>query len=158
MKVKNFNCTITNDDINTITKLLDKINFKSISIDKITSLSGVYKIMGMSVEFETTLSLSSIQGNIIYLDLIEFKIAKMNNNNPIVKKSLDFLISSITSLQGITFNNNKFKIDINEIIKEYLEKENKIKLNELSIEKVLVTKGEIQVLIQSIDFKLLNIQ
>ena len=158
MKFKNLVWTISNEDILTLCKLLDKLTINSIKITDNILINGCYKVVGLNVEFEALLSILEVQNNVIYVKVTDFKIAKKDTSNLLVKKSIGLIVNSITSIDGITFNNNIFKIELEKLLNKVCDESKKVKINSLYLDKLTLKNGEIQINLNFVDVILLDLK
>ena len=112
MKFKNLVWTLSKDDILSICKLLDKVTINKVEITDNIIIGGSYRVVGLNVDFEAKLALLPVNNNIVYIKVVDFKLAKKDITNPLVKKSMNLIINSITSIDGITYDSNTFKIEL----------------------------------------------
>ncbi|MBM6861861.1 hypothetical protein H9X78_15565, partial [Clostridium saudiense] len=89
MKFKNLVWTISKEDIKSICKTLDKVVINNVEINNNIEVNGLYKVVGLSVDFEAILTLLPVNNNIVYIKVMSFKLGKKDMNNPLVKKSMN---------------------------------------------------------------------
>ena len=143
MKFKNLVWTLSKDDILSICKLLDKVTINKVEITDNIIIGGSYRVVGLNVDFEAKLALLPVNNNIVYIKVVDFKLAKKDITNPLVKKSMNLIINSITSIDGITYDSNTFKIELEKILNSICDKSQKVHINDLYIESVKLINKEI---------------
>ncbi|MBM6862102.1 hypothetical protein H9X78_16945 [Clostridium saudiense] len=57
---------------------------------------------------------------------MSFKLGKKDMNNPLVKKSMNLIINSITSIDGITYDSNIFKVELEKILNNICDETKKV--------------------------------
>ena len=112
MKLKKMIVCITKSDIRNFLKLQNKINISDIFINDDLRLLGSVNILGMNVNIEAELSFSKVECNNIYINIKSFKVLKMNIVNPISKKVFNYVINAFTDIEGVTFEENDFKVQV----------------------------------------------
>ncbi|CUN60195.1 hypothetical protein [Clostridium disporicum] len=143
MKFKNLVWTLSKDDILSICKLLDKVTINKVEITDNIIIGGSYRVVGLNVDFEAKLALLPVNNNIVYIKVVDFKLAKKDITNPLVKKSMNLIINSITSIDGITYDSNTFKIELEKILNSICDESQKVHINDLYIESVKLINKEI---------------
>ena len=114
---------ITKSDIRNFLKLQDKINISDIFINDDLRLLGSVNILGMNINIETELSFSKVERNNIYINIKSFKVLKMNIINPISKKVFNYVINAFTDIEGVTFEENDFKLEVTTLINKYYKEQ-----------------------------------
>lgn len=152
MKFKNLVWTISKEDIKSICKTLDKVVINNVEINNNIEVNGLYKVVGLSVDFEAILTLLPVNNNIVYIKVMSFKLGKKDMNNPLVKKSMNLIINSITSIDGITYDSNIFKVELEKILNNICDETKKVHINTLDIESIKLINNEI-----SLNLNLANI-
>lgn len=158
MKFKNLVWTISKDDIKSICKLLDKVIINNVEINDNIEVSGSCKVVGLNVDFEATLSLLPVNNNIVYIKIMSFKLGKKDISNPLVKKAMNLIINSITSIDGITYDNNIFRVELENILNNICNESNKIHINSLDIENIKLMNNEINLKLNIANITLLNLK
>ncbi|MBC5627207.1 hypothetical protein H8S10_17560 [Clostridium sp. NSJ-49] len=143
MKFKNLVWTLSKDDILSICKLLDKVTINKVEITDNIIIGGSYRVVGLNVDFEAKLALLPVNNNIVYIKVVDFKLAKKDITNPLVKKSMNLIINSITSIDGITYDSNTFKIELEKILNSICDESQNVHINDLYIESVKLINKEI---------------
>ncbi|MCD2500958.1 hypothetical protein LQE93_04095 [Clostridium sp. NSJ-145] len=143
MKFKNLVWTLSKDDILSICKLLDKVTINKVEITDNIIIGGSYRVVGLNVDFEAKLALLPVNNNIVYIKVVDFKLAKKDIINPLVKKSMNLIINSITSIDGITYDSNTFKIELEKILNSICDESQNVHINDLYIESVKLINKEI---------------
>lgn len=143
MKFKNLVWTLSKDDILSICKLLDKVAINKVEITDNIIIGGSYRVVGLNVDFEAKLALLPVNNNIVYIKVVDFKLAKKDITNPLVKKSMNLIINSITSIDGITYDSNTFKIELEKILNSICDESQNVHINDLYIESVKLINKEI---------------
>lgn len=144
MKLKNLVLNLSKEDILNLISLQDKTIIKTLDLGNVIKVSGIYKLMGLNVDFDASMIISSFKNNIIYIDIKDLQISKKSSNNPLVKGSIAFLTKSINDIEGMNLNNNSLTIDIEKIIKAYCTDTYGIKLNKLDISTLSTTNGSFE--------------
>ncbi|MEN8076205.1 hypothetical protein ABFP60_04535 [Clostridioides difficile] len=144
MKLKNLVLNLSKEDILNLISLQDKTIIKTLDLGNVIKVSGIYKLMGLNVDFDTSMIISSFKNNIIYIEIKDLQISKKSSNNPLVKGSIAFLTKSINDIEGMNLNNNSLTIDIEKIIKAYCTDTYGIKLNKLDISTLSTTNGSFE--------------
>lgn len=133
MKFKNLLLNVSREDILNLVSLQDKIIIKNLDLGNLIKVSGMYKLMGVSIEFDTSMTISNLKNNTIYIEIKDFQISKKNSSNPLVKGSISFITKSINDIEGIKLRDKLLTIDIEKIVKVYCIDEYGIKLETLDI-------------------------
>lgn len=144
MKLKNLVLNLSKEDILNLISLQDKTIVKRLDLGNVIKVSGIYKVMGLNVDFDTSMIISSFKNNIIYIDIKDFQISKKSSSNPLVKGSIAFLTKSINDIEGMNLNNNSLTIDIEKIIKTYCTDTYGIKLEKLDISTLNTNNGSFE--------------
>lgn len=158
MKFKNLIWNITEDDILNLCTLLDKVKMNKITIDKTVKINGKYKVVGLNFEFNSELSILPVQNNTLFVKVLSFDLAQKSTSNPIVKKAIALTVNSITSNEGIEFDNNIFKIDVLKLVNSFSEDEKKFIINNLYIDSASLNNKELQISVKLIDFTIGNLK
>ena len=116
MKLQNLILNLSKDDILKLISLQDKTIVKSLELGDQIKISGIYKLMGLNVDFNGIMSISSFKNNVIYITINEFKISNKTSSNPLVKGSIALLTKSINDIEGMTLKNKVLTIDIEKIV------------------------------------------
>ena len=66
MKLKNLVLNLSKEDILNLIALQDKTIIKKIDLGNTINLSGIYKLVGLNIDFDTSMTISSFKNNIIY--------------------------------------------------------------------------------------------
>ena len=119
MKLQNLILNLSKDDILKLISLQDKTIVKSLELGDQIKISGIYKLMGLNVDFNGIMSISSFKNNVIYITINEFKISNKTSSNPLVKGSIALLTKSINDIEGMTLKNKVLTIDIEKIVQAY---------------------------------------
>ena len=151
MKLKKMIICITKKDIRNFLKLQDKINISDIFINDYLRLIGTVQVFGMNINIETELSFSKVEHNNIYLNIKSFKVLKMNILNPISKKVFNYVINAFTDIEGITFEENDFKLEITTLVNKYYKEQKFIDLNSVQVTDVSIVDKEVEVEFGGID-------
>ena len=157
MKFKNLVWTISKDDIKSICKVLDKVIINNVEINDKIEIIGSYKVVGLNVDFEAILTLLPVNNNIVYIKIVSFKLAKKDMSNPLVKKSMNLIINSITSIDGITYDSSIFKVELEKLLNNCNES-NKIHINTLYVESIKLINNEISLNLNLADITLLDLK
>ena len=129
MKLQNLILNLSKDDILKLISLQDKTIVKSLELGDQIKISGIYKLMGLNVDFNGIMSISSFKNNVIYITINEFKISNKTSSNPLVKGSIALLTKSINDIEGMTLKNKVLTIDIEKIVQAYCTDTYGIKLD-----------------------------
>lgn len=144
MKLKKVLIGITKSDIRNFLKLQDKINITDIFINEDLRLIGYFEFLGMNINTEVELAFSKIEGNNIYINIKSFKILKMNILNSISKKVFNYVINAFSNIEGVSFENNYFKLEVYKLIDRYYKEHNLIDLNNMEILDIVIENKEIE--------------
>lgn len=157
MKIENLSISLSQDDILNSFSYQDKIRIKSLSIDKETKLNAVYKVVGVNMEFDATLVFDKLENNIIYINIVDFALSKKYNMNSLIKKSVNFIINTLSSIKGLYVDSKLIKINLNEIINSYLVEEHYLSMNNLEISSITFKNtNNINFIIKTLDFDVLE--
>lgn len=151
MRLKKMVVCITKKDIRNFLKLQDKINISDIFINDDLRLLGSVNILGMNVNIEAELSFSKVECNNIYINIKSFKVLKMNIVNPISKKVFNYVINAFTDIEGVTFEENDFKLEVTTLINKYYKEQKFIDLNKVQVIDVSIVDKEVEVYFGGID-------
>ena len=151
MKLKKMIVCITKSDIRNFLKLQNKINISDIFINDDLRLLGSVNILGMNVNIEAELSFSKVECNNIYINIKSFKVLKMNIVNPISKKVFNYVINAFTDIEGVTFEENDFKLEVTTLINKYYKEQKFIDLNSVQVTDVSIVDKEVEVEFGGID-------
>ena len=151
MRLKKMVVCITKKDIRNFLKLQDKINISDIFINDYLRLIGTVQVFGMNINIETELSFSKVEHNNIYLNIKTFKVLKMNILNPISKKVFNYVINAFTDIEGITFEENDFKLEVTTLVNKYYKEQKFIDLNSVQVTDVSIVDKEVEVEFGGID-------
>ena len=151
MRLKKMVVCITKKDIRNFLKLQDKINISDIFINDYLRLIGNVQVFGMNINIETELSFSKVEHNNIYLNIKSFKVLKMNILNPISKKVFNYVINAFTDIEGITFEENDFKLEVTTLVNKYYKEQKFIDLNSVQVTDVSIVDKEVEVEFGGID-------
>lgn len=154
MKFKNLALNLSKEDILTLISVQDKITIKNIDLENIIKVNGVYKLMGVSITFDTSIAITNLKNNIIYIDIKDFQISKKNSSNPIVKSSISFITKSINDIEGVKLSDKLLTIDIEKIIKTYCIDEYGIKLEVLDIDNLNIINGTLEFRINTLELNI----
>ena len=151
MRLKKMVVCITKKDIRNFLKLQYKINISDIFINDYLRLIGTVQVLGMNINIETELSFSKVEHNNIYLNIKSFKVLKMNIVNPISKKVFNYVINAFTDIEGVTFEENDFKLEVTTLINKYYKEQKFIDLNKVQVIDVSIVDKEVEVYFGGID-------
>lgn len=151
MKLKKVLIGITKSDIRNFLKLQDKINITDIFINEDLRLIGYFEFLGMNINTEVELAFSKIEENNIYINIKSFKILKMNILNSISKKVFNYVINAFSNIEGVSFENNYFKLEVYKLIDRYYKEHNLIDLNNMEILDIVIENKEIELTFGGID-------
>ena len=112
---------------------------------------GSVNILGMNVNIEAELSFSKVECNNIYINIKSFKVLKMNIVNPISKKVFNYVINAFTDIEGVTFEENDFKLEVTTLINKYYKEQKFIDLNKVQVIDVSIVDKEVEVYFGGID-------
>ena len=116
MKLKSLILNLTKEDILNLISLQDKILIDNLELNNEIKLSGIYKLVGLNVNFYTSLRIDSFKNNIISIDINDFQISKKSSLNPLVKGTISIINKSINDIDGVNIDNKSLTIDIVQII------------------------------------------
>ena len=85
MKLKNLVLNLSKEDILNLIALQDKTIIKKLELGNTINASGIYKLVGLNIDFDTSMTISSFKNNIIYIDINNFQISGKSSSNPLVK-------------------------------------------------------------------------
>ncbi|WP_207745852.1 hypothetical protein [Clostridium saudiense] len=148
---------MSKDDILKLISLQDKTIVKSLELGDQIKISGIYKLMGLNVDFNGIMSISSFKNNVIYITINEFKISNKTSSNPLVKGSIALLTKSINDIEGMTLKNKVLTIDIGKIVQAYCTDTYGIKLDKLDINTLNTKNGSLEFGINVLDLNLKNL-
>ena len=154
MKLRNLLLDLSKDDILKLISIQDKTIIKSLELEDLIKVSGSYKLMGMNIDFNGTMSINSFKNNIIFITINNFKIS----NNPLVKGSLAILRKSINDIEGMSLKNKELTIDIEKIVKVYCTDTYGIKLEKLDISTLTTKNGVLEFGINLLELNLNNLK
>ncbi len=157
MKLQNLILNLSKDDILKLISLQDKTIVKSLELGDQIKISGIYKLMGLNVDFNGIMSISSFKNNVIYITINEFKISNKTSSNPLVKGSIALLTKSINDIEGMTLKNKVLTIDIGKIVQAYCTDTYGIKLDKLDINTLNTKNGSLEFGINVLDLNLKNL-
>ena len=157
MKLQNLILNLSKDDILKLISLQDKTIVKSLELGDQIKISGIYKLMGLNVDFNGIMSISSFKNNVIYITINEFKISNKTSSNPLVKGSIALLTKSINDIEGMTLKNKVLTIDIEKIVQAYCTDTYGIKLDKLDINTLNTKNGSLELGINVLDLNLKNL-
>ncbi|MBS4955600.1 MAG: hypothetical protein KHZ99_00915 [Clostridium sp.] len=158
MKLKNLVLNLSKDDILNLTVLQDKIIIKRLDFGNTINASGIYKLVGLNIDFDTAMTIYNFNNNIIYIDINNFKISGKSSSNPLVKGSIALLTKSINDIEGMNLKNKVLTIDIEKIIKAYCTDTYGIKLDKLDISTLNTSNGCFEFGINILDINLDNLK
>ena len=157
MKLQNLILNLSKDDILKLISLQDKTIVKSLELGDQIKISGIYKLIGLNVDFNGIMSISSFKNNVIYITINEFKISNKTSSNPLVKGSIALLTKSINDIEGMTLKNKVLTIDIEKIVQAYCTDTYGIKLDKLDINTLNTKNGSLEFGINVLDLNLKNL-
>ena len=157
MKLQNLILNLSKDDILKLISLQDKTIVKSLELGDQIKISGIYKLMGLNVDFNGIMSISSFKNNVIYITINEFKISNKTSSNPLVKGSIALLTKSINDIEGMTLKNKVLTIDIEKIVQAYCTDTYGIKFDKLDINTLNTKNGSLEFGINVLDLNLKNL-
>ena len=157
MKLQNLILNLSKDYILKLISLQDKTIVKSLELGDQIKISGIYKLMGLNVDFNGIMSISSFKNNVIYITINEFKISNKTSSNPLVKGSIALLTKSINDIEGMTLKNKVLTIDIEKIVQAYCTDTYGIKLDKLDINTLNTKNGSLEFGINVLDLNLKNL-
>ena len=151
MKLRNLLLDLSKDDILKLISIQDKTIIKSLELEDLIKVSGSYKLMGMNIDFNGTMSINFITIN-------NFKISNKATSNPLVKGSLAILRKSINDIEGMSLKNKELTIDIEKIVKVYCTDTYGIKLEKLDISTLTTKNGVLEFGINLLELNLNNLK
>ena len=154
MKLKNLVLNLSKDDIVNLISLQDKTIIKKLELGNTINASGVYKLVGLNIDFDTSMTISSFKNNIIYIDINNFKISGKSSSNPLVKGSIALLSKSINDIEGMSLKDKVLTIDIESMVKAYCTDTYGIKLDKLDINTLNTSNGCFEFGINILDINL----
>ena len=150
MKLRNLLLDLSKDDILKLISIQDKTIIKSLELEDLIKVSGSYKLMGMNIDFNGTMSINSFKNNIM--------ISNKATSNPLVKGSLAILRKSINDIEGMSLKNKELTIDIEKIVKVYCTDTYGIKLEKLDISTLTTKNGVLEFGINLLELNLNNLK
>ncbi len=144
MKIIELTLSLSSEDILSFFDLQKKIQITNVIIDKHITILGKYKITGIHVSFESTLKITKVTSNTIYVNISTFKLLKVNLMNPLSKKALNYVINAFSDIHGISFEGENFKLNVPKIINKYYKSQEIMDLNTVIINEAVTNKNEIQ--------------
>lgn len=156
MKLKNLVLNLSKDDILNLIALQDKTIIKRLDLGNTIKASGIYKLVGLNIDFDTSMTISSFKNNIIYIDINNFQISGKSSSNPLVKGSIALLTKSINDIEGMNVKNKVLTIDIEKIVKVYCTDTYGIKLDKLDISTLNTSNGCFEFGVNTLDINLIN--
>ena len=144
MKLKNLVLSLSRDDILNLIALQNKAIIKKLDLGNIINVSEVYKLVGLNIDFDTSMTIST------------FKNSGKSSSNPLVKGSIALLTKSINEIEGINLRDKVLTIDIQKIVKVYCTETYKVKLNKLDINTLNTDNGYFEFGINILDINLVN--
>lgn len=154
MKLKNLVLNLSKEDILNLIDLQDKVIIKKIELGNVIKISGIYKLVGLNIDFDASMKISSFKNNIIYIDINSFQISKKSSSNPLVKGSIALLTKSINDIEGMSLKDKVLKIDIEKIIQVYCTDTYGVKLEKLDISTLNTSNGCFEFGINVLDINL----
>ena len=158
MKLKNLVLNLSKDDILNLLALQDKTIIKKLDLGKTITASGIYKLVGLNIDFDTSMTISSFKNNVIYIDINSFQISKKSSSNPLVKGSIALLTKSINDIEGMTLKDKVLSIDIEKIVQVYCTDTYGIKLDKLDISTLNTSNGCFEFGINILEINLSNLK
>lgn len=158
MKLKNLVLNLSKDDILNLIALQDKTIIKRLDLGNTIKASGIYKLVGLNIDFDTSMTISSFKNNIIYIDINNFQISGKSSSNPLVKGSIALLTKSINDIEGINVKNKVLTMDIEKIVKVYCTDTYGIKLDKLDISTLNTSNGCFEFGVNTLDINLSNLK
>ena len=144
MKLKNLVLNLSKEDILNLLSLQDKTIIKRLDLGNMIKVNGIYKLMGLNIDFDASMIISSFKNNVIYIDIKDFQISKKNSINPLVKGSIAFLTKSINDIDGMNLNDKALTIDVERLVKVYCTDTYGIKLEKLYIGTLNSNNGSLE--------------
>lgn len=151
MKLKKIVVAIDNKDIINFLKLQNKIDIVDVKIDNNVEVVGKFELMKFKVNFELELLFNKVENNNVYINISNVKILKINILNSISKKIFSYIINAFTYIEGVSFENEDFKLDILRLINRYYKDQNVVNINEIEIKDVFIKDKEVEVVFGGID-------
>ena len=158
MKFKNLVWTISKEDILSLCKLLDKVTINKVELNEKIIIGGSYRVVGLNVDFEANLTLLPVNNNIVYIKVLDFKLAKKDITNPLVKKSMNLIVNSISSVDWISYDSSIFKIELEKMLNNICDESQKVHINTLNIESVKLINNEISLNLNLANITLLDLK
>ncbi|MDU2121982.1 MAG: hypothetical protein E7E64_05545 [Clostridium celatum] len=158
MKLKNLVLNLSKDDILNLISLQDKTIIKKLELGSRINASGIYKLVGLNIDFDTSMTISSFKNNIIYIDINNFKISGKSSSNPLVKGSIALLTKSINDIEGMNLKDKVLTIDIEKMVKAYCTDTYGVKLDKLDISTLNTSNGCFEFGINILDINLGNLK
>lgn len=158
MELKNLVLNLSKDDILNLISLQDKTIIKKLELGNRINASGIYKLVGLSINFDTSMTISSFKNNIIYIDINNFKISGKSSSNPLVKGSIALLTKSINDIEGMNLKDKVLTIDIENMVKAYCTDTYGVKLDKLDISTLNTSNGCFEFGINILDINLCNLK
>lgn len=158
MKLKNLVLNLSKDDILNLISLQDKTIIKKLEFGNTINASGIYKLVGLNINFDTSMTISGFKNNIIYIDINNFKISGKSYSNPLVKGSIALLTKSINDIEGMNLKDKVLTIDIEKMVKAYCTDTYGIKLDKLDISTLNTSNGCFEFGINILDINLGNLK
>ncbi len=143
MKLKNLVLNLSKEDILNLIDLQDKAIIKKIELGNVIKISGIYKLVGLNIDFDASMKISSFKNNIIYIDI-----------NPLVKGSIALLTKSINDIEGMSLKDKVLTIDIEKMIQVYCTDTYGVKLEKLDISTLNTSNGCFEFGINVLDINL----
>ncbi|MBM6820244.1 MAG: hypothetical protein IJ086_15410 [Clostridium sp.] len=154
MKLKNLVLNLSKDDILNLIALQDKTIIKKLDLGNTINASGIYKLVGLNIDFDTSMTISGFKNNIIYIDINNFQISGKSSSNPLVKGSIALLTKSINDIEGMNLKDKVLTIDIEKMVKAYCTDTYGIKLDKLDISTLKTSNGCFEFGINVLDINL----
>ena len=154
MKLKNLVLNLSKEDILNLIDLKDKAIIKKIDLGNVIKISGIYKLVGLNIDFDASMKISSFKNNIIYIDINSFQISKKSSSNPLVKGSIALLTKSINDIEGMSLKDKVLTIDIEKMIQVYCTDTYGVKLEKLDISTLNTSNGCFEFGINVLDINL----
>ncbi|CAM2076979.1 MAG: hypothetical protein NSGCLCUN01_01166 [uncultured Clostridium sp.] len=154
MKLKNLVLNLSKDDILNLIALQDKTIIKKLDLGNTINASGIYKLVGLNIDFDTSITISGFKNNIIYIDINNFQISGKSSSNPLVKGSIALLTKSINDIEGMNLKDKVLTIDIEKMVKAYCTDTYGIKLDKLDISTLKTSNGCFEFGINVLDINL----
>ena len=154
MKLKNLVLNLSKDDILNLIALQDKTIIKKLDLGNTINASGIYKLVGLNIDFDTSMTISGFKNNIIYIDINNFQISGKSSSNPLVKGSIALLTKSINDIEGMNLKDKVLTIDIEKMVKAYCTDSYGFKLDKLDISTLKTSNGCFEFGINVLDINL----